>query len=293
MRSARHLVLLAALAVLLASGCADDFPSGGTVEAVRVLAVRAEPPDLPPGGETTLTALVATPGGDLTGVTLDWSVCDVGRSGNQANPSPDACSDPALARESQSQAATGLPPGDPYLLTVPPLEQLDPDAISQPDATGGVYLAVRLVARRADEPPVVTLYRLRLQLGQTTVNRNPVFDGELSIDGQPWAEDAVPSVAPGARLLLEARWEDGAEEDYQLMLPGDEPRQGTEVLSFAWFDDQGQVDPEHTGGAGMFEATWQLPDEIAVGSRVHLWVVLRDNRGGAAWMTRQVEVGSP
>ena len=40
MRAASPLVLLLALAAAGGAGCADDFPSGTTVKAVRVLAVR-------------------------------------------------------------------------------------------------------------------------------------------------------------------------------------------------------------------------------------------------------------
>jgi hypothetical protein len=291
---ARALLCASTAALLLAAGggCAPSFAEGDTVTEVRVLAVRSEPAEVAPGAEAQLSALVVTPG-DGTGVTLDWSLCLAPRSGAQPNPSPDACSDPAVDPALLAQVAAGQGPGDSYSLAVPALADLDPATVSLPDASGGVYLTVRLVAHHASDPDLVALYRLRLQLGQDSLNTNPSFDGVPLLDGKPWAEGDIRMAEPGAKLDLEAHWTDGSVEDYTFTLPDQPTQSGTETLSFAWFNDGGEIDPTHTGGAGKFQTDWTLPADAMPGTTLNLWVVLRDNRGGSTWLSRQVQVASP
>ena len=58
---ARRQALLVPVAILAATGCAGDLPPAFRVDKLRVLAVRAEPPEVAPGNASTLDALLALP----------------------------------------------------------------------------------------------------------------------------------------------------------------------------------------------------------------------------------------
>ncbi|MSP63520.1 MAG: hypothetical protein EXR72_24885 [Myxococcales bacterium] len=67
-------------ALLVAAGCAGDLPPASRIDKLRVLAVRAEPPEVEPGTASALDALVALPpegGADAgtPGVTWLWLAC--------------------------------------------------------------------------------------------------------------------------------------------------------------------------------------------------------------------------
>ena len=56
-----------------ASGCLEPLPDVTRIDGLRVLGVVAEPPEVPPGGEVSLSALVVDPTGDA--FRFAWHVC--------------------------------------------------------------------------------------------------------------------------------------------------------------------------------------------------------------------------
>src|SRR4051812_11454289 len=75
---------------LLAGGCDKALPDRALVTSLRVLGVRAEPPEAAPGMTIHLDALIADPGGDGRSLKRAWAICDpgaggVGSCGNPAN----------------------------------------------------------------------------------------------------------------------------------------------------------------------------------------------------------------
>ncbi len=63
---------------LLACACADTLPNenGTLVDKLRLLAIKAEPPEIAPGGKSLLTPLVLDPKGHGRALTYTWLACD-------------------------------------------------------------------------------------------------------------------------------------------------------------------------------------------------------------------------
>ncbi len=75
--AARASVLV--LVALGGVGCLEPLPDVSLVTGLRVLGVQADPPEVAPGGEVNLSALVVEPGGG--GFSLSWAVCLVPERG--------------------------------------------------------------------------------------------------------------------------------------------------------------------------------------------------------------------
>ncbi len=71
--------VLGTLAPLTLGACLGDLPSPSRVDDLRILAVRAEPPEAPPGAAVALDALVVDPQGRL--ITYHWYACVLPESG--------------------------------------------------------------------------------------------------------------------------------------------------------------------------------------------------------------------
>jgi hypothetical protein len=67
------------LASLGGTGCLEPLPDVSLVTGLRVLGVQADPPEVAPGGEVNLSALVVEPGGGA--FSLSWAVCLVPERG--------------------------------------------------------------------------------------------------------------------------------------------------------------------------------------------------------------------
>ena len=63
-----------AASTLMAGGACDDFATPAELDRTQIIAVRAEPPIIPAGGETELDVFVAGPMGRTTDVQLTWAV---------------------------------------------------------------------------------------------------------------------------------------------------------------------------------------------------------------------------
>ena len=72
---------MAALPLLAAGACSNDLPAASFIDKLRVLAVRAEPPEVAPGDATALDLLVVEPlvqqldGGGAVPLTAVWLAC--------------------------------------------------------------------------------------------------------------------------------------------------------------------------------------------------------------------------
>lgn len=71
--------VLAMLALLTLGACLGDLPSPSKVDDLRILAMRAEPPEAPPGAAVALDALVVDPQGRL--ITYHWYACVIPETG--------------------------------------------------------------------------------------------------------------------------------------------------------------------------------------------------------------------
>lgn len=170
------IVLGAALGGFL-PGCVPQFADDlSQVEGFRVLAVRADPAEAPPGGQVTLSALWATPEGETVEASdVTWALCTKRRELTEPGPVSPVClaefedgeSENLEYLESGESAAASLP-RDVCRYFGPLASPPEPGSVvggrpADPDLTGGYYQPV-LVGQ--DE---ATLGTIRLLCGATNL----------------------------------------------------------------------------------------------------------------------------
>ncbi len=132
--------------MLVLAGCLEDLPRPSKVDSLRVLAVRAEPPEAAPGDSVKLTALVVDPTGKGRPLTMRWSACLIPERGNgffstggttstsgsgYSTDDPGTCSSlPPDAKQNLSKTLTMSPDGREATFVVPP-EVLTPSSVAQ------------------------------------------------------------------------------------------------------------------------------------------------------------------
>ena len=106
----------------------------------------------------------------------------------------------------------------------------------------------------------------------------------------PVALDAIPR---GAKVMLRASWPEAAAERYVVYdLASRALAERRETLRASWFATAGTFENDRTGRAEDERETftdneWTAPSEPRT---VHLFVVLRDARGGVAFTTQTLVV---
>ncbi len=302
----RASVALAALAALAASGCGGgDFEPASRVAKLRVLAVRADPPFARPGEEVRLEALAVDPAGRE--LRWGWSSCF----------EPGGAS--ALACLGAAPPAEGAPEGEPsapalagaWSVRVPDDALAPPNGPTRASATLGVNLVVcpgAITAGPTKGVPVgcvdaggraLGLDEFEVGTKRVTVraadrNENPLVEAALW-EGADWPEAFVPEV--------DACDEGGNDFDAcgeafarRISLALGPPERGVDELGVD-FEEQQIV--QYYASEGIFEdevraapsvETRWVARRASAGARITFWLVARDDRGGVAWVTRQVQV---
>lgn len=251
--------------------CDDNFVPYNQVEGTRILGIAAEPAELWPGREARLSALVT----EARGYRWSWCPLTLGPGAGHA------C---ALEEHLISTASTAVItwPGDLGALceaaarTSAPQDGLRLDCRAERPA-----LAIRLVVE-AEEGSVSALWPLVLGQGAGSAHQNPRLQS-VSIEGTPLEDGAA--FGPGQRLPLTA-------------LTASTSIEAEEALRITWFVTAGEVDRARTAiGPGgdpitLGTNTWTLPTEAGPAA---LHLVIRDDRGGVSWLSRQIHVagGAP
>lgn len=295
MRRARG--LLPALWIL--SACTPEVGAPlSVITTPRVLAIRGEPAEAPPGAIVTWDALVATPDGSAPSAALAWSFCVQPRPLAQATAVNDACLEPG--------GTTALSPPAPTLTApiptsacqlfgseLPPQTPTNPEPRPRdPDATGGYYQPLLVTL---DGAPSVALLRLRCNLRGASMPVADAFRARYTANRNPQlATVVVPSaVRVGETIELVATW---AADDAEIFPVFDVLTQQLvdhrEALRVSWFATAGQLALERSGRAAddlALDARNQFTAPATPG-RVHLWIVLRDSRGGVGWQSADLDV---
>jgi hypothetical protein len=116
-------------------------------------------------------------------------------------------------------------------------------------------------------------------------------------DGSSFNLDVSPNanpqtIAPGESVVFQATFANGSAETFPVLNPsGDALVDQTESLYMSWFATSGSFEHDRTGVAGAETATstsntWKAPDTAMT---VHLWLVLRDSRGGTAFKSYSIQ----
>lgn len=286
------------LAVLAASACEDDFVKGWLVDRTRALGARVEAvadparASIAPGEPTRVTWLVGAPNGTPP---LDWAfaVCAV-----PIGQRPEArCVGPAL------NSGSGRTHGErvPMEFVAPPAEAIgDAQELlvlaafcesAAPDG-GGAGAALdpgRFVATCAGGGQAL-LASATVRLAVQGPNRNPdlmpdavLFDGAPMADdparpGAPCAGGPSPIVAKGTKHGLTFRFRQEDREPSESMIV-------SHVVTAGELDRQySALDPEEPAPKEV-AVPWTAPGEERL---VEFFVVLRDGRGGTAFVRRTV-----
>ena len=331
---------LVALAWLPGGGCGGDLPIGSRVDKIRLLALRAEPPEIAPGATTLVSALVARPPAAQGAVSLLWLACKSSRTDGTAfgcllapGQRPEAlprCLDDPAAPLCHLGEALEVPYRAPAIDLGPSgVDERIVTLVAAEETAGGALACALGAAGNGGAPPdpdrcVIAFKRLTLSAAGRTprpdcpggvLNHNPLLDG-VTLGGQPFPGPLAPRLlAPGAQrdqaaLPLIATRADGADElrccaatDSEAACPA--KRHGRrEVLLVSWFASAGSLkeantslqradcdDPCQRQPLELTTATTWLPptaDEAAKQApdrRIRIWAVVRDDRGGAAWLT--------
>lgn len=306
----RALLLLAALAL---AACAAEFEPYNLVQGPRLLAVRAEPPTLEPGGSAALDALVAAPAG--AAVEYAWSWCPLRGGAAQAYgclvPEEElrarlAAAGVALAQGYDLGSAPGATlryPADPaaFAALCSGLVASLPRDVAPIACDQGFPVSIGLVLRVGGEE-IRAFKEVRLALDDATPrNHNPSLSG-LAVGPRdaPRANALVvgeadrPALAAGAVYAVFADVPDASAEPFVRAFDPSTggPRAVREELTLTWFIEAGTTRWARTswlsgqdGFDGLDRNEWTAPATPAAGA-ARLTLVLRDERGGVSWLAR-------
>lgn len=246
-------------ASLLAVGGCIQVPTRDPesyVNGMRLLAIKAEPPEVAAGETTTLNALIIDTKGRATDVA--WAYCAL------RPPMGTRVSNDCVLNE-QADYLFPFGSGSSTMFLMP---TLDPSMLGTADNTNGIYLPLRAKVT-GEDPALTAIYPLRVGMGGTA-NKNPRInnvyqviagagmptDGGGPMDGPissgtnllvPFDPAAPLVVHEGDRITLRALFASGSAERYMGTSFGGrdggtmQPRTNTERLSLSWYSTAGTL----------------------------------------------------
>lgn len=317
--------LVVALSCLAA--CGFTFERSSSVIDRRVLALVAEPAEIVAGptlpSSVRVTALVAQPGASAVPLAHKWRVCLPGELDNDDISLPFPVADAVTGRCPKDVVLfEGTAASDALFVDVPVPAELGLLLALSTQANVPVSLHVT-VELEVETPEGAAFAMKRLVLSPAlptgrVPNANPRVLGVL-FDSVPWEEGDVLEVpfdacggerveavfdATSVRVCehrLDPLFDPREQETYRvqaLKRAPDEPTRVLELkeqLSFSWFVDRGQISRQTTRTPEQLELEQSDPlstrwrespvfaDEVTT-----LWLVVRDGRGGTAFLSRQL-----
>ncbi|MDB4956081.1 MAG: hypothetical protein JWO36_3650 [Myxococcales bacterium] len=302
----RHLVLVLAIA-----GCKPDLGAPASlITEPRILAVRSEPAEVTPNHDVTLTSLIVDATGTLA-PDVAWGFC--------SQPAP-LSSDNVVGDDCIYGAASLTERGPQITTTIPitacsvfgptppaPAPGEPPRRPHDADITGGYYQPIRALAKLggSDQVPGIGLTRITCDLANASLdvvqqfraryhaNTNPVVSRVVAqLPNEADARDLPVALPAHTAIPLRVRWTDASAETFPVF----DPQSRTlvdhrEAIRVSWFTSDGALASERTGRTEAdletyAENTWTTPDA----GPTHLWIVVRDTRGGVAFESFDVTI---
>jgi hypothetical protein len=303
-RSIKLSLALIALASASVLGCAEPMDPASMVNELRVLAIRADPPEIAPGEGTSLTALWADPKGRGRDVTFLWIAAAglVDLEGGFPDTAPLAA----------PQVATAAEGGDHYEIPVTSEGIIEQFALAGENA---VNITILTLACAGGVPPTIDdlTHRKSLDLksdlcrgGQgvlatkvvrvsksKTPNENPTID-TVWLAGKAIPEETADlAIASCTKhkackdIKLKTSLSSSSFETY----PANETMHGAtgkldENLYISWFATAGDLDKVRSipdspdkPAVNQLDLAADDPDSLT------LYIVAHDNRGGTSWRT--------
>jgi hypothetical protein len=313
-RITRRMTLAGFALALAGAGCKPDLGAPQSlVDGPRVLAVRADPPEARPADvPVRFDTLIVDADGRVASPELGWAICNEPHPPAESNVVSSAC----LEIPDDTAGTTFTAPLPATACTnFGPLTSKPGARPADPDTTGGYYQPVRATWPDGGGLVAFALPRILCPLGaiaptdiagayanEYRPNVNPTL-AAVTLDpdgaGTPLYEAgdtvfAPGSVGAGQLITFEARWEPAVQETFEVYdLTTHLLAEQTESLRLSWFATAGEFEHERTGrtadeaGTAFTRNTWRAP---AVAGRVHVFLVLRDSRGGVDFATAELEV---
>jgi hypothetical protein len=310
------LTVLAVAPLALALACKPDLgdpPS--VVSGPRILAVRGVPAEAAQDEPVVYDVLAVDETGTLVNPPVTWATCHEPKPPAEANAVSAACLDIDPETGFQATFKSPMPstackqfgPQPPDVERgKPPIRPRDPDT------TGGFYQPVRAIldggtiafamerikCPLANAPSDITgmfnaMYKANVNPTLQSVTLDPDDDPvTLFEEGSAQGDDWVGSAGS---FFVQAAWPDTTPESYPVWNPMTQTLDThREALSVAWYATAGTFDHDRTGrGEAEPELTttnrWTAP-AVTEPTTVHLWVVLRDSRGGVDFAAMDLEV---
>src|SRR5262245_4941997 len=299
---------------LLGGACKPDLGAPQSlVVGPRVLAVRGTPPEAKMSADVAYDMLIVDTDGRVNTPDIGWALCNVPHPPAESNIVSSAC------LEIPDDAS-----GETFMAPVPgvacnnfgPLPSMPGARPADPDVTGGYYQPVRAVWHSGGGDEVAFgLERVFCAIGfiapnevssqyanEYVTNVNPaiasaVLDpagaaAPLFTAGQTEAPPPA-SVTVGQHVTLQADWADGTAESFLVYdIPSHTLVTQREALRLSWFATAGVFEHDRSGRSEAETETftqndWVAPDTPGL---VHLFLVLRDSRGGVDFAEASIDV---
>ncbi len=297
MRS-RARIELAALSALLC-GCVElpDFPDASRIASPRVLAMVAEPPEINPGQQVTLSLIVA----GASEYSASWAACAAfdsfigGGAQFGEGDDDDGCAERGVdlgeGKEVILPAAFGEALFANLELAARILGGVLPEETVRniADSVGLPFLIEAQVI--AGGKPIRVVKRVLISARETPHSNPPAprFTlGDIEIEPDPGrrlgcraVDDGAARVARNALVEIAPATEDGEEtwlEGYQIINARGELLDRTERAFYSWFSTGGEFDRDVTKSP-LRNQIWRTP---GVAGEYPLWLVVRDGHGGAS-----------
>lgn len=298
------------LLLLPLAACQPDLGDPPSlVTSTRVLAIASEPAEAKPGDDVAFHMLVASPSG--TGMPdVGWAWCAQPKPVSENDVVDPQCVYQGASMDTRGIDITATLPDDGCTMfgpEAPPSTDGQPPARPRdPDVTGGFYQPVRAVFKDSDDVylAAVGLARIRCNLADApvdivqaynamyTANTNPVLERVVAqAPGDDVAHDLPHDLPAGTDVVLRAHWSDVESFPVFDRVSRTLVTQ-RESIRVSWFVSGGTVESDRTGrGADEMETfaddVWTTPDTPGP---AHLWVVVRDSRGGVAFAGYDVTI---
>lgn len=261
------------LIALLTAACGPEFDEEEKIEGYRVLGVQAEPPEVDPDGQVTLTMLEHDTEAPRA-ISYTWSVCLV----NTGDVGGFQCVDPQFEFALESTGPTTTIDFGPDGFNVRALFEAFgpfPGADGRPlTLADGFDIYVNVVSRAEGGRAVSTYKRVRVRDGEG-LNRNPTV-ARIDAAGAPLTE----ALRPGETIELEAIIDESTRDV--------RPDGATEVYTYRWYAVDGVVDD----GFGPQTAIVDYTAPTEPGTDL-VFVVVRDGQGGSVMQVLEVIVSAP
>lgn len=319
-RLGRSAAPILAAAALAAVGCKPDLGAPPSlVTGPRILAIRGTPPEAAESAGVTYDALAVDVGGTVAAPPIGWAQClapDPPANGNDVSSACLTVPDDA----GPAPTFTAALPTDACMLfgpeTPPPQKGQPPIRPADADTTGGYYQPIRATWTTDAGDPLLSfaLERILCRLANAPVdaagqyasdylpNTNPQL-ADLLLDPAGTAtplflagQTAAPtpaSVGAGQTVTLQVDWSPASAETFLVWdVVSLSLGMQQESLRLSWYATAGSFEHDATGRSDTETETftqngWTAP---AAAGPVHLWMVLRDDRGGIDFAEAEIDV---